>query len=210
MDEPIIVTNGKFSIFIETKKSIKNADFGKSIQLAPHKPDDAIVWKDIGGRNVFKNPRTGHWKYYPTPKDTATRMDKGARELEEAKRRGTQNKNVKTERPYVSSEKLIVSLLSTNDDESKSKLKEEFESDINKTEAKENAKKKWIDSTYNSFEVIQNFLKENNMQIKRVIHVGNKVQEDRYYTADLLIETNKGTLGVSLKKLEMQDYIILL
>lgn len=200
MGEPIIVTNGKFSISVEVKNPPKKINLAENannyipegIKLAA-KGIEGFLWTDPKTNITYKKIK-GHW--YKANREQLREVSKKAHEII----RSVQDQGAKNTSAYVLSEKLIVGLLSANDDQSKLKLKDQFESDINKTDITDKTKKLWIKYTYNSFEVIQNFLKENNMQIEKVTHVGNKKQADEYYTADLLMKTDKGMFGISLKK----------
>lgn len=196
MDEPIIVTNGRFSISIETKKSPKNVNFGAgSITLRPYKPKGATEWWDVDGRPVYKRP-SGHWSY-TNPKQAKKSLEK---RMSSAYNRNVESSQGGKTLAHVLSEKLIKDLLSAKNDSSKVKLKGIFESEINKLESDDKTKRDWIDSTYNSAQAIQTYLDSNGEQIKSIDYVGNKVQPEEFYTADIVIQTNKRRLGVSLKK----------
>lgn len=76
MDEPIVVTNGRFSVSIGvSKKQIQNADFSGIEKLQPGVPDDAIVWKTQSGRTVKRNPITNRWSYVDLPKSVKNNSD---------------------------------------------------------------------------------------------------------------------------------------
>lgn len=187
MDEPIIVTNGRFSISIETKGSIKNADFGRSIQLAPGKPDDVTVWKDVYGRDVFKHPRTGHWRYYPTPKDTASRFKKGVREAVSEGKVPSKNilKENQTQRQLHTNSELYIR-------DSLMNKKSSYESMLNES---------WKNASDMSIRAIRDYFSSTGETIQKVDYVGNKKSIDqKYITSDILITTDKRTIGVSLKK----------
>lgn len=187
MDEPIIVTNGRFSISIDVNQQVKSADFGRSIELAPGKPEDVTAWKDIYGRDVYKHPRTGHWRYYPTQKDTASRFKKG---VKEAVREGKiPDKNILREKQtrrqlHTNSELYVRDSLMGKESSYKNLLNES-----------------WKNASDMSVKAIRDYFSTTGETITRVDYVGNKKNIDqKYTTADLLITTDKRTLGVSLKK----------
>lgn len=178
MAEPFIITNGKFSISIETKNKVKSANFSRGVELAPGKPDDAAVWKDTRGNTVYKNPRTGHWRYYDTQKDTSRRMSSAYNLLKEQESREKEIKQI-----HKASELYIVDSLMGR----KSKFVNQLD-------------EKWKNSSDNSVKVIQKYLSRTGEVVKNVEYVGNKSQPDEFYTADIIIQTDKRNLGVSLKK----------
>lgn len=199
MDEPIIVTNGKFSISIETKKSLKNVNFGAGpITLRPGKPKEATQWYDVNNRQVYRRPN-GHWSYI-NPDQSRKNLERRMSNAYDRNVKPTPSPKVGRVSAHTLSEKLIKDLLLTKNDSSKIKLKGVFESEINKLDSDNKTKKDWIESTYNSMRAIQTYLENNGEQIKNVEHVGNKVQPEEFYTADIIIQTNKRKLGVSLKK----------
>jgi hypothetical protein len=203
MDDPLIITNGKFSISIETKKSPKNVNFGAgSITLRPGKPKEATQWYDVNNRQVYKRP-SGHWSYTnpeQSKKSLERRMSSAYdRNVESSSAQKPPAQGTKTS-AHTLSENLIKDLLLTKNDSSKVKLKGIFESEINKLESDDKTKKDWIDSTYNSAQAIQAYLDNSGEQIKNIDYVGNKAQSEEFYTADIIIQTDKRKLGVSLKK----------
>lgn len=203
MDDPLIITNGKFSISIETKKPSRNVNFGAGpITLRPGKPKEATQWYDVNNRQVYRRPN-GHWSY-TNPDQSKKNLE---RRMSNAYDRNVKPSVAQTSLPKIGkasahtlSENLVKDLLLTKNDSSKIKLKGVFESEINKLESDDKTKKDWIESTYNSTQAIQTYLENNGEQIKSIEHVGNKTQPEEFYTADIIIQTDKRKLGVSLKK----------
>lgn len=203
MDDPLIITNGKFSISIETKKPSRNIDFGAGpITLRPGKPKEATQWYDVNNRQVYRRPN-GHWSYTnpdQSRKSLEKRMSNAYDRNVKPSVAQTSPANIGKASAHTLSENLVKDLLLTKNDSSKIKLKGVFESEINKLESDDKTKKDWIESTYNSIQAIQAYLENSGEQIKNVEHVGNKTQPEEFYTADIIIQTDKRKLGVSLKK----------
>lgn len=185
------------------KKSPKNIDFGAgSITLRPGKPKEATQWYDVNNRQVYKRPN-GHWSYVNPDKSKRNLENRMAnaydRNVKPVKAQSTPSQGGRAS-AHSLSENLVKDLLLTKNDSSKIKLKGIFESEINKLESDDKTKKDWIESTYNSVDAIKTYLENSGEQIKGIEHVGSKTQSDEFYTADIIIQTDKRKLGVSLKK----------
>lgn len=204
MDEPIIVTNGRFSISVEVRKPSRNVDFGIKFDPSDRPPPGAKKWWDINDNPVIKGPNNS-WKLDKNIKETKLQKRMGVAYDRNVAPQKTQEKVKDSgeviEKAYSLSENLIKNLLLANNDSSKMELRADFESKIDDLILAENTKKTWKEATYASTEAIQNFLKTKGQNIKGVEHVGNSTQEDKFFTSDLLITTTDGKkLGVSLKK----------
>ena len=199
MDEPIIVTNGRFSISVEVRKPSRNVDFGVKFDPSKLPPAGAKQWWDVQDREVFKGP-DGHWRLQASKEKLQKRMSNAYDQNIKEKNKINTNEGV-IEKAFSLSEKLIKDLLLTKNDSSKIDLKVDFESKIDSLVLDKKTKNDWKKATYASTEAIQNFFKAKGQSIKDIEHVGNSTQEDKFFTSDLIITTTDGKrIGVSLKK----------
>lgn len=199
MDEPIIVTNGKFSISVDVRKPSRSVDF--SVKFDPGKlpPPGVRQWRDLQNREVFKGP-DGRWRLQSSREKLQKRIGNAYNHNVKEKNRASDEDGV-AEKAFSLSERLIKNLLLAKNDSNKMDLKVDFESKIDSLVLDKKTKKDWKRATYASAEAIQGFLKAKGKEVSDVEHVGNSTQEDKFFTSDLIITTTDGKrLGVSLKK----------
>lgn len=192
--KPVVVSNGRFSVSVETIKKSRAKTTNFAVELLPGKPEGATSWFDVNNRPVKYNTQTDAWYH----KDSSGQKDR-RRISRSAQSQSNKPKVVSKEiRAFQLSEKFIASALLNDNNQ----LRNRFEQEVNLlygNEARDSAKS-WIDSTYKSINTIRNYLTTTDEKVEETEHVGSKVQSDEFYTADILIKTNKRTLGVSLKK----------
>lgn len=199
MGEPIIVTNGRFSISIETRKPSRNVDFAVKFDPGKMPPAGVKKWWDIRNREVFQGP-DGRWRLQSSKENLEKRIRSGYNRNVRGKNESTSNEGV-IEKAYSLSENFIKDFLLAKNDSSKMDLKADFESEIDNLILTARTKREWKKATYQSSEAILGFLKTKGKTISNVEHVGNSAQEDKFFTSDLIITTDDGKkLGVSLKK----------
>lgn len=218
MHRPIVVTNGRFFVSVETKKPSNKMDFAID-PLAPNKPEEATSWFTTTSKPVELNPKTDRWTYTDLEdrrKELEDRMEEAYDKriddiLNRPERSNTPTSGeTLTTQIHTLSERCIGDAL-VPQKESREGILKKFRDDLLKTNKKISEKEldKWYESSVRSINAIEDYIVSvfgEEKKVKSYRHVGmEKKIDEKFGTADIIItigndDSDDRELGISLKK----------